>query len=196
MGCGSSFDNSNYTRTITFVGLEGSGKSHIVFHFVAASSANFVPLPTAGVEYHECELGASKFQIYDCGGVSRYRSQWPYYISKSDGVVFVIDRTDEERMGRMQEEITEVFRLCEKLNIPILIFINKSDKETNLNADDFVKITKVQDFGIEYGIQECSASTGVGINNGKNWILQHVPEKNARDSKSESEEENDASEKP
>lgn len=196
MGCGSSLDNSNYVRTITFVGLEGSGKSHIVFHFVAASSANFVPLPTAGVEYHECELGASKFQIYDCGGVSRYRTQWPYYISKSDGVVFVIDRTDEERMGRMQEEITEVFRICEQRNIPILILINKSDKETNLNADDFIKITKVQDFDLVYGMKECSASTGNGINDGKNWILKNVPEKNVQDTKSESGEANDDAEKP
>ncbi|KAK8891239.1 hypothetical protein M9Y10_028446 [Tritrichomonas musculus] len=196
MGCTSSYDNSNYVRTITFVGLEGSGKSNIVFHFVAASSANFVPLPTAGVEFHEFELGTSKFQIYDCGGVSRYRSQWPYYISKSDGVVFVIDRTDKERMGRMQEEIGEVFRLCQDLKIPILIFINKSDKETNLTSDDFIKITKVQDYNLEYGIEDCSASTGNGINEGKKWILQHVHPRNASDSMSESGEGNDGGEKP
>ena len=196
MGCGSSFDNSNYVRTITFVGLEGSGKSHIVFHFVAASSANFVPLPTAGVEFHEFELETSKFQIYDCGGVSRYRSQWPYYISRSDGVVFVIDRTDKDRMGRVQEEIGEVFRLCETHKIPVLIFINKSDKETNLKSDDFVKITKVEDFNLDYDIKDCSALTGNGINEGKNWILKHVHARNISEAKSDSGDENELAENP
>lgn len=176
MGCGPS-DNSNHIRTITFVGLEGSGKSNIVFHLVTTNPKNYEPLPTPGVEYHEFDLDASSFRIYDCGGISRYRSQWPYYIKRSQGVVFVIDRSDKDRMGRVQEEIKIVLEICQQLKLPILILINKSDLSSSISTKDYIKITKVDDYDVDYDIKNCCAKTGSGIEEGKNWLLKHINSK-------------------
>ncbi|OHT17096.1 ADP-ribosylation factor-like protein 14 [Tritrichomonas foetus] len=186
MGCNASYNNNSHVRTITIVGLESSGKSNITFHLVATNATNYVALPTAGVDFHELQLSSSTFHIYDCGGISRYRTQWPYYIQKSDGVVFVIDRTDKERMGRVQEEIADVLIMCEKLNLPILIFINKSDINTTLTTEDFIKITKADNYDVEYTIQDCSAKTGDGINSGRDWLLQHIHPRNAGAKRSKS----------
>ena len=179
MGCNASSPESNHVRTITIVGLEGSGKSNITFHLVATNATNYVPLPTPGVDFHELQLNSSTFYIYDCGGISRYRTQWPYYISMSDGVVFVIDRTDKERMGRVQEEIANVLEQCQEMQIPLLILINKSDVTTSLTTEDFLKITKADMYDVEYEIKECSAKTGDGIQEGRDWLLQHIHPRNS-----------------
>ncbi|OHT07310.1 ADP-ribosylation factor-like protein 6 [Tritrichomonas foetus] len=180
MGCGNSVEQSqSFTRTVTFVGLDGAGKSSIVRHIVnseQSSSTNdeFIPIPTAAVDFYEISLSASKFRIYDCGGLGRYRDQWPFYIKQADAVAFVIDRTDKNRMSVVREEIKGVLNQCQQQNIPILIFINKSDKKSSLNDTDFKMITKINEFKVEYMLKDCIGKSGEGIIAGRDWLLQHI----------------------
>ena len=177
MGCGTSVEQSqSFTRTITFLGLDNSGKSSIVHEIVNSESSHedYIPIPTAGVDFHEITLSASKFRIYDCGGIGRYRDQWPFFIKLADAVAFVIDRTDKKRMGVVRDEIKSVITQCQSQQIPLLIFINKSDKKSSLHENDFKMITKINEFKVEYLIKECSAKSGEGIMAGRDWLLQHI----------------------
>ena len=179
MGCQISIDTeTNSVRTIAIVGLDGSGKSSIAHQMMAHDgSENFIPIPTAAVDFQEQSLGASVFRIYDCGGFGRYRSQWSYFINESDGVVFVIDRSDKARMSCVREEISEVISQCQQLGIPLLILVNKTDIDSPLNVDDIRSITNINGSGIDYTIKECSAKTGDGIISGRDWLLQHIKPK-------------------
>jgi GTPase SAR1 family protein len=128
----------SFNRTVAFVGLDGAGKSSIAFQMVTSDKTNkHVPFSTPGVEYWELPMGGSSFRIYDCGRMGRYREQWTYFIKQSDGVSFVIDRTDKERMGRVRQEIADVITLCAAQKIPLLILVNKTDIKPKLTIRDF-----------------------------------------------------------
>jgi small GTP-binding protein len=176
MGCGVSVDPQRVlNRTVTFVGLDGSGKSEIAFRMVSNDlSAQYVPIPTAGVSYSEIPMGGSIFRIYDCGGVSKYRAQWEYFVEQSDAAVFVIDRSDKERMGRVREEITEIIAKCASREIPLLILVNKCDIKSNLTLRDFATITKIKESNVEHAIKECCGTTGDGVHSARDWLIQRI----------------------
>ena len=93
MGCNISVEQLMDTLFIvTFIGLDNSGKSNIVHKLVSTDGSEYVPVPTAGCEFYN--LSSSGLKIVDMGGIGKYRDQWPSYIKQSDGVVFVIDKSD------------------------------------------------------------------------------------------------------
>ncbi|KAK8866932.1 hypothetical protein M9Y10_009901 [Tritrichomonas musculus] len=176
MGCNATAEQTQYiSRTIAFVGLDGSGKSSIVHQMINPNATEeFIPIPTAGADYYESSMGASKFCIYDCGGIGRYRDEWNFYIKHSDAVCFVIDRTDKKRMSVVRDEIGMILQKCQLQQIPILILINKTDKKSSLTISDFELITKVNEFKVDGDIKECSAENGEGIVAARDWLLQHI----------------------
>jgi small GTP-binding protein len=168
-------------RAVAVVGLDGSGKSQVVFKMLADLSpsppAPYLPIPTAGVAYSEFSEGKLTFGVYDCGGMARYREQWPHFVKESDGVVFVIDRTDSARIVRIREEIAEIIDLCASLDTPLLVLVNKSDLNSEMRVPDPPIVNKLLDARLDYTVKECSATTGDGIADARNWIVNQIQEK-------------------
>ena len=68
-----------------------------------------------------------KLNCWDIGGQKAIREFWPNYYDNTDGLIFVVDSSDEERL---QESFTELGELQsqEKLaKVPLLVFANKQD---------------------------------------------------------------------
>lgn len=177
MGCSSSQQESTKNAsTICFLGLDGAGKSHIVHRILNNDSKDYIPISTPASEYYE--IPEYNLRLFDVGGLGKYRELWIQIVKQSDGVVFVIDKTDHVRMSRVREEISEVLTECANLSIPILILANKCDLDKTLNENDISSITQISQFHVEYAIKDCSAVTGEGITSGRDWIMQHVKAKN------------------
>jgi small GTP-binding protein len=181
MGCPITVDVAQvFEYTLTFVGLDGCGKSHIVFRLVTNdASSQYVSIPTAGVAYAEFPQGLSMFHIYDCGGLGRYREQWLYYVEQSDAVIFVIDRSDKNRMGRVRSEIADIIKKCKTKEISLLILVNKVDLKSKLTLQDIAKITKVAEADMDHEIKECSAVSNEGIQTARDWVIAHIRQKRA-----------------
>lgn len=177
MGCQTSVAPEP-VRTATFVGLDGSGKSRILSRLLDASLTNpYTSIPTAGVSYHQSTSQGLTMRIFDCGGLGRYREQWLTFVEKSNAVVFVIDRTDTARMGRVREEIAPVIEKCAAAGIPLLIVVNKCDLESSLEPSDILRITKVEGTNVVFAITQCSAASGHGIESVADWIRDAVKAK-------------------
>jgi small GTP-binding protein len=170
MGCETSVAPEP-ARTVTFVGLDGSGKSHIISRILSPNSGNLhTPIPTAGVSFHQTKNQGVTLRIFDCGGLGRYREQWLAFVNQSDSVVFVIDRADTARMGRVREEIADIIKKCAAAAIPLLILVNKCDLESPLEPTDILKITKVEEADITFAIRQCSATNSHGIESVTEWM--------------------------
>ena len=179
MGCNLSVEaDIDVSNVVTFVGLDGSGKSEIIFSLVNKDpNKKYIPISTAGLEYHELSMGSTYLKIYDCGGTGRYRDLWDQFIRQSDGVVFVIDKTDLDRMGRVREEIESVITICNSFSIPLLIFAHKTDLNSTLTKLDIESITRINIARIQYNIIESSTKNGNGLIAGRDWILQNLKPK-------------------
>lgn len=175
MGCDSSKVSGGLGRTISFVGLDNSGKSQIVYYLANNKSIDgYVAFSTPGVSFHEIPASDSTVQIFDLGGLGRYRDQWKIYLQQSDGIVFVIDRTDKDRVYCVKEEIQIIFQICFEKQIPLLIFLNKSDIDKSVKPENIKQILEIDKKNLIYNIVECSAQTGEGIILGRDWILQNL----------------------
>jgi GTPase SAR1 family protein len=160
--------------------LDGSGKSEIVFRMLSNGAlGQYIAIPTPGVAYSEFSLGKSTVGIFDCGGMARYRDQWASFVQQSDGVVWVIDRTDSERLVRVHEEITDIIGLCASLELPLLVLVNKSDLKSNQEIPDRFIVNHALEAHVDYTVKECQATSGEGILAARDWLVNRI-ESNAR----------------
>ena len=65
--------------------------------------------------------------MWDVGGQEKLRPLWRSYTRCTDGIVFVVDSTDTERMDEAKMELVRTVRAPENHHVPILVLANKQD---------------------------------------------------------------------
>ena len=67
--------------------------------------------------------------MYDISGQGRYREQWQYFYPDVDGIFFVIDSTDKDRLSIAAEVLHEMAKHpgLQGRQIPFVILANKTD---------------------------------------------------------------------
>ena len=53
------------------------------------------------------------------------RNVWKYYYTSTDGIIFVVDSSNKERVIEAKDELSRVMSNEEARQIPILVFANK-----------------------------------------------------------------------
>ena len=65
--------------------------------------------------------------MWDIGGQKAIRPYWKNYYDNTDGMVFVVDSSDEERLNECIEELNELLAEEGLANVPLLVYANKQD---------------------------------------------------------------------
>ena len=80
-------------------------------------------------------LTHKRYQLtfWDVGGQAT--KLWKHYFDKIDGVAFVIDSTDEEKLLFATEEFTRLLSDESLLGIPFLLLYNKSDLPSHMSPE-------------------------------------------------------------
>ena len=60
------------------------------------------------------------FTVWDVGGQDKIRPLWRHYFQNTQGLIFVVDSNDRERIGEAQEELQKM--VCTFLIIFLLTF--------------------------------------------------------------------------
>lgn len=60
------------------------------------------------------------FTVWDVGGQDKIRPLWRHYFQNTQGLIFVVDSNDRERIGEAQEELQKM--VCTLLIIFLLTF--------------------------------------------------------------------------
>ena len=68
----------------------------------------------------------TSFLIWDIGGQDKLRPLWRSYTRCTDGIVFVVDSVDDERMEEAKMELLRTAKSPENSCVPILVFANVS----------------------------------------------------------------------
>lgn len=67
------------------------------------------------------------FLVWDVGGQEKLRPLWKSYTRCTDGIIFVVDSCDIERLEEAKMELTRTARSPDNAGVPILILANKQD---------------------------------------------------------------------
>jgi GTPase SAR1 family protein len=65
--------------------------------------------------------------MWDIGGQKAIRPYWKNYYDNTDGMVFVVDSSDEERLNECVEELNSLLTEEALAKVPLLVYANKQD---------------------------------------------------------------------
>ena len=66
-----------------------------------------------------------KLNVWDIGGQKAIRPYWKNYYENTDGLVFVVDSSDEERLNECVEELNSLLAEENLVKVPLLVYANK-----------------------------------------------------------------------
>ncbi len=116
--------------------------------------------------------------MWDIGGQKAIRPYWKNYFENTDGLVYVVDSSDEVRLKECTEELTSLLTEDALKNVPLLVFANKQDLQFALEAEEimsFLTLMEIKDR--TWTIQACSAVTKEGLQEGMEWLVKTISEK-------------------
>ena len=154
---------------ILMVGLDAAGKTSILYQMKMAELVKTIP--TIGFNVEQLDYKGLRFTIWDVGGQDKIRILWKHYYQNSDGIIFVVDSNDKERLDQVRETISLLLIDEELKDASILIFANKKDLNGAISPNELtqaLEMGKIKDR--KWLVQGSSAVTGLGLKEGLDWL--------------------------
>ena len=82
---------------ILMVGLDAAGKTTILYKLKLDEIVTAIP--TFGNNVETLEHKNICFTVWDVGGQDKIRPLWRHYFQNTQGLIFVVDSNDRERIG-------------------------------------------------------------------------------------------------
>nr|XP_036678530.1 ADP-ribosylation factor-like protein 4C isoform X3 [Drosophila suzukii] len=99
---------SQATLHVVMLGLDSAGKTTALYRLKFDQYLNTVPTIGFNCEKVQGTIGKAKgvhFLVWDVGGQEKLRPLWRSYTRCTDGILFVIDSVDTERMEEAKMEL-------------------------------------------------------------------------------------------
>jgi ADP-ribosylation factor protein 1 len=72
--------------------------------------------------------------VWDVGGQDKIRPLWRHYFQNTQGIIFVVDSNDRDRVVEAREELQRMLNEDELRDALLLVFANKQDLPNAMNA--------------------------------------------------------------
>ena len=120
---------------ILIVGLDGSGKTSFLEQVKAIEGQKSMKLekipPTVGLNLAKIEKRRAEFTFWDVGGQMVLRKIWDKYFSECNGLIFMIDGSDADRLKEVKSTVNRLYNAeapTDLVDLPVLFLLNKKDK--------------------------------------------------------------------
>lgn len=67
--------------------------------------------------------------MWDVGGQDKIRPLWRHYYTGTQGLIFVVDSADTDRLDEAKQELHKIINDREMKDAVILVFANKQDQK-------------------------------------------------------------------
>jgi len=115
---------------------------------------------------------------WDVGGQDKIRPLWRHYFQNTQGIIFVVDSNDRERIEEAREELHKMVSEDELKDSIILIFANKQDLPNAVSTSELSEKLGLNTLkGRQWYIQATCAPEGTGLYEGLDWLSQELAKK-------------------
>merc|ERR1711916_336606 len=161
---------------ILMVGLDAAGKTTNLYKLKLGEIVTTIP--TIGFNVETVEYKKINFTVWDVGGQDKIRPLWRHYFQNTQGLIFVVDSNDRERVQEAHDELSKMLNEDELREAVLLVFANKQDLP---NAMGVAEVTdKLGLHAIrnrKWYIQSTCATSGDGLYEGLDWLSSALKEK-------------------
>ena len=162
---------------ILMVGLDAAGKTTILYQLKMGETVKTIP--TIGFNVETLEYKNLNFTVWDVGGQDKIRVLWKHYYQNTDGLIFVVDSNDRDRIEDAAEELKKMLAEEELKDCCVLVMANKQDLNGALSPNDVTgKLGMSELRGRTWLVQGTSATTGQGLKEGLDWMASALLKKN------------------
>eukprot|EP00919_Chromeraceae_sp_WS-2016_P054727 GHVR01130154.1.p1 GENE.GHVR01130154.1~~GHVR01130154.1.p1 ORF type:complete len:197 (+),score=35.04 GHVR01130154.1:79-591(+) len=163
-------------RRILMVGLDAAGKTTILYKLKLGEVVTTIP--TIGFNVETVEYKNISFTVWDVGGQNKIRALWRHYYQNTQGVIFVVDSNDRERIQDAREELQKMLQEDELREAVLLVFANKQDLPNSMSAADITENLQLHSLkSRNWYIQSTCATTGDGLYEGLDWLSKTLSSK-------------------
>ena len=163
----------NQDVRILMVGLDNAGKTTILYQLRLHEVISTVP--TIGFNVETVVFKNISFTVWDIGGQDKIRNLWRVYLKGSQGLIFVVDSSDKQRMEEAKGELQRLLQEEDLQGAYILIFANKQDVVGAMPVKDVTASLGLTDIrSHSWFIQPTCAIKGEGLHEGLDWLAAQI----------------------
>ena len=157
---------------ILMVGLDNAGKTTILYQLKMGETVKTIP--TIGFNVETLDYQGINITVWDVGGQDKIRILWKHYYHHTDGIIFVVDSNDRDRLEDAAEELKKMINEEELIFCPILVWANKQDLNGALPPGEITEVLNMGQYSKRlWLVQGSSATTGFGLKEGLDWIKEN-----------------------
>ncbi|KAL3687208.1 hypothetical protein R1sor_013517 [Riccia sorocarpa] len=154
---------------ILMLGLDAAGKTTVLYKLKLGEKV--CTIPTIGFNLETVQYKNINFTMWDVGGQDKIRALWRHYFSGTQGLIFVVDSADMERIRQARDELHGLINDPELAHVTLLVLANKMDLPQAMNVaeiTDKLQLTSLRQ--TSWYIQSCCATSGQGLYEGLDWL--------------------------
>jgi len=162
---------------ILMVGLDAAGKTTILYKLKLGEIVTTIP--TIGFNVETVEYKNISFTVWDVGGQDKIRPLWRHYFQNTQGIIFVVDSNDRERVTEAREELQRMLNEDELRDALLLVFANKQDLPNAMAAAEITDKLGLHALRSRtWYIQAACATSGDGLYEGLEWLSNNLKKRN------------------
>uniref|UniRef100_A0A8C6UWJ5 ADP-ribosylation factor-like protein 14 n=1 Tax=Neogobius melanostomus TaxID=47308 RepID=A0A8C6UWJ5_9GOBI len=144
---------------IVILGLDCAGKTTVLYRLRFNEFVNTVPTKGFNAEKIKVSLGSKRQKL---------RPLWRSYTRCADGIIFVVDSVDSERIEEAKTELHKITRLAENQGVPVLVVANKQDLRNSLTLAEMESMLALGELSMAtpWHLQPACAIIGEGLQEG------------------------------
>uniref|UniRef100_A0A8B9DI35 ADP-ribosylation factor n=1 Tax=Anser cygnoides TaxID=8845 RepID=A0A8B9DI35_ANSCY len=155
------------------LGLDAAGKTTILYKLKLGEIVTTIP--TIGFNVETVEYKNICFTVWDVGGQDKIRPLWRHYFQNTQGLIFVVDSNDRERVQESADELQKMLQEDELRDAVLLVFANKQDMPNAMAVSELTDKLGLQTLRSRtWYVQATCATQGTGLYDGLDWLSHEL----------------------
>jgi len=157
---------------VLLLGLDSAGKTTILYSLKCGEPVKTVP--TIGFNIETVQYQGLELNIWDVGGQDKLRDLWRHYYPGTNGIIFVVDSADQQRLNVAKEELHLLMNEHELQYATLVVIANKQDLPNAMKRDDIKQRLELNKIGRTNECFEATAKENKGLTDALDWLTTNT----------------------